>query len=270
MPFVANKNIRIYYQFWKGKKDNLIFLHGWPHNHTVWNKEIVFLRKRGYSCIAIDIRGHGKSTTPSNLGDFSFDKLSSDVLCVAKNMGIRRAVIIGHSFGGMIALSLYDKSLVKGLVLVDTLYENPLKHMAVLKHFNITPLTEHVLKFIIGREQLQKKYFPYVNFSKFKDHSDFYFWLKGAQETALKSVLCCLEDMLEFSRGDILPKIKVPTLIIEGEKDFKTSLADVISMSRKIKNAELVVVPKAYHDTNIRNPKQIEHILLNFLKKHFV
>ncbi len=269
MPFAKSKDgTRIYYKISKGTKQNLVFLHGWPHNHTVWNKEIAFLAKRGYICLALDVRGHGKSDKPRRLKDYSFDRFSSDVIQVMHKSGMRRAVIVGHSFGGMMALSFYKKykNAVRALVLLDTLYENPLKHIPFINHFNVTPLTEHLLKYIICHESVQQKFFPYVNFSKFKDHSDFYFWLKGVKETPMKSVLCCLEEMLEFNRRDVLSRIKVPTLIIEGERDSKTTLADVKKMSKKIRKSRLVIIENAGHDTNIRNPVQVEHAMLDFLK----
>jgi pimeloyl-ACP methyl ester carboxylesterase len=259
---------KIYYDLHKKGKQVLVFLHGWPHNHTVWKKELTYFQRRGYSTIALDLRGHGKSGMPGNLHDYAVDKFAKDIHLVAKKEEVRKFVLIGHSFGGMIALahySLFPKD-VSALVLIDTIYENPLKHSSILKHFDLTPLTEHLLKFVLKNEKIQKKYFKYIDFSRFSDHFDLYYWFKGAEETPWKSIFACLEEMIKFNKRAILSKITVPTLIIEGEKDTKTAIEDVREMARKIKTSELEVVAGASHDVNIRRPRKVEEVISKFLK----
>ena len=259
---------KIYYDVSKKGKKVLVFLHGWPHNHTVWKKELAYFQRRGYSTIALDLRGHGKSGMPGNLRDYSFDKFAKDIHVVAKKEEVQKFVVIGHSFGGMIALEHYsffpkDDS---ALILVDTIYENPLKHYSILKYLNLTPLTEHLLKFILKNEKIQKKHFNYIDFSKFSDHSDLYYWFKGAKETPWKSIFACLEEMIKFDKRSVLSKIKVPTLVVEGEKDTKTAIEDVREMARKIKTSRLEIVAGGSHDVNIRQPHKVEEIILKFLK----
>lgn len=257
---------KIFYEIKKKGDKFLIFLHGWPHNHTVWEKEIQFLCKK-YSTIAPDLRGHGKSDMPENLSDYTFDKFAKDIKYIIKQEKIGNFVLIGHSFGGMIALAYYSlfPHKVDALILVDTIYENPLKHLPIIKYIGLSSLTEHLLKFILKNERIKKKHFPYVDFSRFKKHSDFFYWLKGADETALKSVLSCLEEMIEFNKKELLSKIKVPTLIIEGEKDKKTTLNDVKEMAKEIKDSRLKIVKGISHDTNILSPVAVEEYILQFL-----
>ena len=258
---------KIYYRIKKKSNRFLVFLHGWPHNHTVWEKEWRFFEKRGYSTLAPDLRGHGKSGKPQELKDYSFDNFAKDINLVIKKEKITNFVLIGHSFGGMVALSYYAlfPKRIKANVLLDTIYENPLKHIPFLKYFKLTPLTEHVLKFILRNQKVHQKHHPYVDFSKLKDHADFYYWLKGAEETPVKSILACLEEMLEFNKKQVLKKIKVPTLILEGEKDTKTAVKDVKLMARHIKNSKLVIIGEATHDINIRTPRAVEKSVLQFL-----
>ncbi len=258
---------KIYYRVKKQSKKFLVFLHGTPHNHTVWNKELNYFEKLGYSTIAIDLRGHGKSGMPEELKDYAFDKFAKDINLVIKRERVKNFALIGHSFGGMIALSYYSifPKNVKAMVLLDTIYENPLKHMAFVKYFKLTNFTSLLLKFILSNQKIQKKHFPYVNFSKLKDHPDLYYWIKGAETTPIKSVLSCLEQMIRFNKADVLRKITVPTLILEGEKDTKTSLEDVRKMAKKINGSKLVVINGATHDTNIINPRVVEREIWKFI-----
>ena len=266
---VSFDGTKVYYNIKRGEKRFLVFLHGWPHNHTIWKKELRFFQKKKYSTLALDLRGHGKSDKPENFSDYSIRKFAKDIHYLVKSEKIHDFILIGHSFGGMVALSYYAlfPKEAKALVLLDTIYENPLKHIALLKHFNLTPITEHILRFILKKVRIKKKHFPEVDFSRFKDHTDFFYWLKGAEKTPLKSILACLEEMVRFDKRELLPKIKIPTLILEGEKDTKTCVKDVKEMAKKIKNSKLVIVKGASHDVNIRKPEDVEKIVLGFLSE---
>lgn len=260
---------RVYYDIQKEGSKFLIFLHGWPFNHTFWKKELEYFKKRGYSTIAPDLRGHGKSDKPGRLQDYTFDKFAKDINLIIKKEKVKDFILIGHSFGGMIALAYYSlfPQKVKALTLLGTIYENPLKHIPIIKHLHLTPFTEHTLKFILKNEKIKKKHFPYIDFTKFKDHSDFFYWLKGAEVTPLKSVLACMEEMIEFDKKDVLAKINVPTLIIEGSKDKKTPLKDVEEMTKQIKHVKLQIIEGATHDTNIKKSREVEKIIVGFLNE---
>jgi pimeloyl-ACP methyl ester carboxylesterase len=245
----------------------MIFLHGWPLNHTFWKKELRYFQGKGYSTIAPDLRGHGKSDKPEKLKDYKFNKFAKDIDLIIQKEKVKNSILIGHSFGGMIALAYYSlfPKKVKAMILMDTIYENPLKHIPLIKYLNLTPFTKYVLKFIIKREKIKKKNCSYVDFSKFKDHSDFYYWLKGAKVMPLKSNLACLEEMIEFNQKKVLPKINIPTLIIEGSKDHKTPLKDVTEMAKRIKNSKLEIIKGASHDTNLRRPQEVDKIISKFI-----
>ncbi len=259
----------IYYNINKKGNKFLIFLHGWPLNYTVWKKELGYFKKRGYSTIAPDLRGHGKSDKPERLQDYTFDKFAKDIDIIAKKERAKDFVLIGHSFGGMIALAYYSlfPQKVKALILLDTIYENPLKHLPLIKHLHLTSFTENFLKFILNNTKIKKKHFPYIDFSKFKDHNDFFYWLKGAEVTPLKSNLACLEEVIEFNQRRVLSKINIPTLIIEGSKDYKTPLDEVKKMAEKIKKAKLKIISGTGHDTNIRRSGEVEKIIFEFLNE---
>jgi pimeloyl-ACP methyl ester carboxylesterase len=261
--------LRIYYEIRRKKGPFLVFLHGWPLNHTFWNKELDFFHRHGYSTLALDLRGNGKSEKPNRLSDYSIDKMAKDVSFIAQKEEIDHFHLIGHSFGGMVCLEHYSEfpEQVDSLVLLDTTYESPLKEIPFLRYFRLTPLTVHLLKFILEHEHIQKKHFPFLDFSAMKDHSDFYYWLRGVEDTPFKSVLAALEDMLELEMETILPSISIPTLIIEGERDNKTPLPYAKKMASLIPGAELIILKNATHDTNIQHPKTVEKEIIRFLKR---
>lgn len=257
----------IHYVIHKGTKDTIIFVHGWPHNHTVWNGEVKHFSQKGYSTIAVDLRGHGLSGKPTEPSAYKMENFAKDIKQIIIKNKIQKPILVGHSFGGMILLKFEElfPEMAKCLILIDTNYENPLKDLPLLKYFNLTPLTKHLLKYILEHEHIQKKHFKEVGFSEMKNHSDFFYWIKGAENTPLNSLLLCLKDMLDFDESKILHKINAPCLLIEGEKDIKTPRNVAELMRKKIKNSTLQYIKNATHDTDIQNTKEINKIIEKFI-----
>ena len=81
-------NTKITYFYTKNPqaKDTLLFIHGWPHNHTVWNKEVKWFTKKEYSTLAVDLRGHGKSNRPEKKSDYTLRKFAKDIHLIIKKV----------------------------------------------------------------------------------------------------------------------------------------------------------------------------------------
>ena len=80
----------------------VVLLHGYPLDHTLWRAQIAALSD-AYRVIAPDLRGHGASPAPE--GDYSMDLLAADVAALLDRLGVERAVWVGHSMGGYVALA---------------------------------------------------------------------------------------------------------------------------------------------------------------------
>ena len=268
MPKISSfDNIKIYYAFHKGAKDTIIFVHGWPHNHTVWDREIKHFSKKGYCTIALDLRGHGMSGKPTKPSEYKMEHFAKDIKQIIVKNKVKNPILIGHSFGGMVLLKFEElfPRLAKCLILIGTTYENPLKDLPILKFFDLTSLTKHILKYILEHEHIQNKHFKEVEFSEMKNHSDLFYWIKGAENTPLNSLLLCLKDMLDFDESKLLNKINIPCLLIEGEKDFNTPKDVALKMHKKIKKSKLYIIKNATHDTIIQNSKKVNDAIENFL-----
>ncbi len=80
----------------------LIFLHGFPESHRTWRNQVAHFSGR-YRCIAPDQRGYRGSSKPSEVSDYTPDKLIGDVFQLADALEIDRFTILGHDWGGAIA-----------------------------------------------------------------------------------------------------------------------------------------------------------------------
>ena len=96
-------NVKVYVEDLNpdGKK-TIVFLHGWPGNHNLFEYQFNQLPKLGYRCIGIDQRGFGKSDKP--YGGYDYDRLSDDVRCVVNGLKLNDFILAGHSTGGAIAI----------------------------------------------------------------------------------------------------------------------------------------------------------------------
>lgn len=81
---------------WAGTKDTLLFVHATGFHARCWDE--VIARFPGHRCLALDLRGHGRSDKPAPPIDWCI--VGEDVAAVARSLGLEGAVAIGHSMGG--------------------------------------------------------------------------------------------------------------------------------------------------------------------------
>src|SRR5215467_387917 len=88
---------QIYYKDW-GRGQPITFSHGGPLNSDAWDGQMLFLSQNGYRCVAVDRRGHGRSSQPSTGNNM--DGYADDLAEVIEALALKNATLIGHSTGG--------------------------------------------------------------------------------------------------------------------------------------------------------------------------
>ncbi len=119
MPRISVHGADLYYEI-EGRGDWLVFAHGGDGNHLCWWRQVAALKDR-FRCLTYDARGYGLSETgPSGTGQVRAP--DDDLLAIMDHLGIDRAVLIGHSMGGMPVSGLAQSQAgrVRGLVMSDT------------------------------------------------------------------------------------------------------------------------------------------------------
>ena len=96
----------------------LLLHHGLASSQRIWDLMLPRLRRR-FRVVTYDARGHGRSRKPT--GGYGFDPLVADARAVIRATGLRRPIVVGHSWGASVALELTARAprSVGGLVLVD-------------------------------------------------------------------------------------------------------------------------------------------------------
>ncbi|MEZ0487739.1 alpha/beta fold hydrolase [Fibrella aquatica] len=76
----------------------IIFIHGWPLSHEMWENQVAYFADRGYRCVAYDRRGFGKSSKP--WGGYDYDTFADDLKAVIDELNLNNVILVGFSMGG--------------------------------------------------------------------------------------------------------------------------------------------------------------------------
>ncbi|MEO6397954.1 MAG: alpha/beta hydrolase [Tepidiformaceae bacterium] len=119
MPELTRPTVTLSYEDTLEGAQAIVFLHGWCDGSPSWATTIADLQSE-YRCIAPDMRGHNKSGRPRDFC-YTVEALTNDVVALCGSLGIARPVIVGHSFGGMLAAVIAGRypGFARGIVIED-------------------------------------------------------------------------------------------------------------------------------------------------------
>ena len=99
--FIDTNGIKIRAQI-EGSGPLVILVHGCPESWYSWRKQIDVIADAGYTVVAIDVRGYGKSDKPYPVSEYSLKKLADDIVGVIDFLDFETAILIGRDWGGPI------------------------------------------------------------------------------------------------------------------------------------------------------------------------
>lgn len=238
----------------------IVFLHAFPLNRTMWAPQVSALAA-DYRCIAPDARGFGESSaTPP----YSIDRYADDAIAVLDSLQIPRAVFVGLSMGGYVALSMWRRHAgrVRALVLADTRAaadtpdgaERRRHLMDVARAEGSTGVANLQIAGIVGRTTRDRR-------------PDIYDAVHRMMAQApVTGVLGGIEALL--GRADstsLLESITVPTMLICGEEDVITQPREMRAMAAAIPGARIEILMEAGHLSNLERAGAFNTVLTEFL-----
>lgn len=241
----------------------LIFLHGFPFNKLMWENQLLEL-KTDYRCIAYDVRGHGESEA-GEVG-FSIPLFAEDLVAFMDALKIEKAVIVGLSMGGYIAMTAIKKysNRFSGLVLCDTQCAADTQEGKEKRKKTIGFIERNGLE--VYAEESLKNLFASASFeTKQQAVSFIHNTILNTPAPTICSTLQALANRNETC--SLLPQINFPVLILVGAEDKITSPETAQKMQGLIRGSELVIIPKAGHLSNLENPTRFNLSLKEFLKR---
>jgi pimeloyl-ACP methyl ester carboxylesterase len=245
----------IYYLTVKNSGPWVTLINGHARTHLDFKNLSKKLEAAGFSVLLLDNRGCGKSFTQE---DFTIDDMADDVESLWSKLGIQESYLLGISMGGLIAQRIAITSRVpKALVLTST--------TASQHHYRI-PFFEWAPSLDLVREQL-RPYFAPIFYEK-----------NALLVTAMAKQLLSSEDSDQkaqimrqrkaiqiFKFEEIDPSlIKIPTLVIHGEKDGVISVEAAIDIASRINGSLRHIYPDTGHLILAEKPSEFYSDVISF------
>ena len=120
--FVERDGVKLHYEVYGDGPQTMVFLPPWSIVHSrVYKAQLPYFSER-FRCIAYDGRGNGKSDRPADVAAYSLDNYVADALAVMDATDAGKAILVGLSFGGMLAcvLAAHHPERVKAAILAGT------------------------------------------------------------------------------------------------------------------------------------------------------
>ncbi|MGO9863345.1 MAG: alpha/beta fold hydrolase [Terriglobales bacterium] len=260
MPFLRSGYAEIYYKI-RGNGSPVVLLHPFPSHHEFWHPVAAALESR-YRLVLPDLRGHGDSEIGE--GPAFMQKHADDIARLLDAAGIGQAAFVGCSIGGYILFEFWRRyrARMTALVLCDTRPQadnaearaNRLKAAHTVLEQGTEPFIEAMIPKLLGRTTVSTR--PDL--------------VAGARAMMRKM---SAEDISQVQRGMAerpdsvadLKTITVPTLIVIGEEDVLSTVADGELMRQNISGSLLKIIPKAGHYAAWEQPEAVGTMLRQFL-----
>ena len=256
----GTSGLKLSYRYLKNKnKKTIVFLHGYNGNSKSWAYQFKFF-KHNYSLISFDFPGFGKS---DDMKDPDMFKVSDLIIRALENLKIREYYIVGHSMGGMLAqiLSINNNASIIKMVLSCTHKGYSMKYKK--------PLREPYNKRLQERHKLSDVEYGKLRISKMlpglQDKEIFDFLCLISRETSSEAIVCGGSSMQILDTTDVLPKIKIPCLILTGSEDIVVSKEKSLFLYNSIKNALHTEIKGVGHAPYCENAMEFNEKINSFL-----
>ncbi|MBL0014559.1 MAG: alpha/beta hydrolase [Flavobacterium sp.] len=259
MKVLFYKNTAVTYAD-NGKGAAVVLLHGFLENQSMWNDFIPELSKRN-RVITIDLLGHGATECLGYV--HSMEDQADMVHHVLMDLNIRKAILIGHSMGGYVALAFAElfPEYMKGLVLMNSTARADSAERKANRDRAIKAVKKDYTAFV--RLSIANL-FSEDNRNNMTDEID---RVKlEALQTPLQGIIAALEGMkIRKDREMLLHQTNFPKMLILGEKDGVLQYAENATQIDGT-NVQLITFPDG-HMSHIENEVEVLKVIADFIKK---
>lgn len=259
MPHTVRDGTALYWEQ-HGSGEPVLMIMGLSFTLDMWYRLLPAVASR-YRAILFDNRGVGRSDTPP--GPYSMAQLADDACAVLDAAGVASAPVLGASMGGMIAQELCFRHphRVEALLLGCT---GPSGFHSKLPQFGpaqpIRLATETIRE---KREWLLAPMLYADTTPRSRIEEDIQVRMRYPLRPA--GIFSQIAAILRWTSYSRLPQIKVPTLVLHGDRDRLVPLANGQMLAARIPGAELVVAPGAAHILTTDAPEFVEREVLRYL-----
>ena len=259
MKVVRANGLEIAYER-AGEGPPLVFAHGAAVDGRMWQPQLAALADE-FTVVAWDEPGAGRSSDVP--ADFGLPDYANSLAALIEAVSLGPAHVAGLSWGGTVVLELYrhHPGLVATLILIDTYagWKGSLPE-------------EEVRARVEGARQMlaapAEEFDPTLPGLFAGDPPARFVPLLEdmAADVRPESLRVQLFVMADADQRDLLPRITVPTLLIWGEQDVRSSLSVARQFDRAIPDTKLVVIPQCGHVSNLEQPERVNEAVREFCR----
>ena len=268
MPIGKVGDVNMYYEI-HGKGEPLVLIYGYAGDSGLWFRQIPVLSKK-YRVIAFDNRGVGRSDKPNI--SYTMAMMAGDIAGLLDIIGIDAAHIFGISMGGMIAQHFalnYPQrviSLILGCTFCGGVRSIPIGPEALValadferfKKMTLEEVIRQLIPFLFSQEFIEKN--PDIVERRVAKSLEY--------PTPMHGITRQAEAIMGHDTYELLPRIKLPTLVISGDNDGLIPFENSRILASRIPEAELAIIKGAGHEFFIEDAEETNKMVLGFLGRH--
>lgn len=237
-------DIDIHYErYGNGQGKTIIFLHGWGQNIEMM-QPIAKPFMTEFDIIIVDLPGHGKSSEPTRV--LKMPDFAECIRSLVEKLKIIKPILVGHSFGGKVALLYASKYEVEKLILFGSPFKKEIqKESLKLK-------TLKTLKRVPGLNKFEEFAKKHIGSTDYRNASPI-----------MRQILV---SHVNYDITEEIKKIKSPTLIIWGTNDAEVDISRAYELESLLQDAGLVVYEGCTHYAYLENLNQTIRVMGSFLR----
>lgn len=235
----------------------IVLIHGFGLDHSIW-RNVASRYLANHRVILPDVRGHGESEAPK--GVYSMTSLANDIKHLLEFLGVSKAIICGHSMGGYVALAFAENSpeRLAGLGLITTRAKPDSEEGRAGRYEMVEKVKEE------GSMALAQSLAPKLS----QDEAIVTSMKEMIAQTPVNGIIGALKGMAERpDRRELLPKIKVPALVVAGGADQIINLQDAEQMAKALPRGEFLPIQDAGHMPMMETPAELGQGLLSLIHR---
>lgn len=254
----------------------VVFLHGFPELWLSWKHQLRAFAEAGFWAVAPDMRGYNESDKPEGVAAYAIERLSADVAGLIRALGRKKAIVVGHDWGAVVAwwVAQLHPSVVSRLAILNV--PHPLQMTRGLRHVGQLKKSWYIFFFqlpriperTIARDDYAyiRKTFGVDGFTK-DEIQPYVDALKtpGALTAALNYYRAAIRSAIT-GRTPKTVVIECPVLVIWGDKDRYLGKEMAAPPARFVPNARVVHIPDAPHWVQNAAPDEVNDLLLHFAR----
>ncbi|KAE8075906.1 hypothetical protein FH972_014587 [Carpinus fangiana] len=286
----------------------VVFLHGFPEIWYTWRHQMIAVANAGYRAIAIDFRGYGLSEQPAEPEKATFKDLVDDIASLLDSLGINKAFLVGKDFGAIpayLAAAVHPERVSAVITLgVPFMLPGPFaiqNHLlpegfyisrwqeagraeADFGRFDVKLVIRNIYTLFSGSEvpvaakeqEIMDLFNPSTPLPPWFSEEDLSVYASLYEKSGFCFALQVPYRTLNVDCGITEPKVKAPSLLIMGEKDYVFKFPGMEEYIRNgavkhfVPDLDIKYMPEGSHFVHEQLPEHVNELIITFLNKQTI